>query len=81
VEAIAATKDIHFPKHEVRNAQIRMWKTLFDSEFANRYMDLYNLSWRARYTELRITHADVADCDTAYNYIRKYAKMKHGLMV
>ena len=81
VEAIAATKEIHFPKHEVRNAQIRMWKTLFDSEFANRYVDLYNLSWRARYSEKKIMHGDVADCDAAYTYIRNFAHTKHGLTI
>lgn len=51
LEAILAPYNIHFYSHDKRNAKIFQLTTIFDTQFCNRYNDLYTLSKKARYME------------------------------
>lgn len=77
--AIATRAAVHFRNHEERNRMLYQLINQFDKKFAQHYNDLYNLSWRARYTKASLTQLDLKDAEQAYAYIRTYAVRKHGL--
>jgi len=84
VEAIFAITDEHYDKHTTRNQLLWFRKKEFDTDFAAKYNDLFNLSHRARYLNDRkkqISPGDLQSCDDHFSYIIGYAKLKHKISI
>ena len=84
IEAICATQNIHFWRHENRNDKIFSLRTLFSQEFCQRYIDLYTLSRKGRYLSpvgQQISPSDISDCEKAFDFIIEYANKNYGLNI
>ena len=83
VEAILAKNKIHCHKHQERHLLVST-RPEFGLVFYTHYVDLYNLTMRARYLsdgKKTISPNDLRDCDFHFDEITKFAKDKYGIEI
>ncbi len=79
VDAVFAKSGIHPPDHKGRNDGIFKFKKQFSTECARRFVDLYNLSIKARYlqdegaTDLK---ADLIDFEEGFEIVKSEIENK-----
>jgi hypothetical protein len=85
VEAIFATHGRDLKSHSERTKVMPMFVgNLYDRDFSDHYMDLYQLSCHARYaTNISdpLTPRDISDSEIHFNYIITFAKNKYKIVL
>ncbi len=84
VDAVFSTTNIHPNDHKARNDGIFKVKKLFTNECARRYLDLYNISLKARYlqgdTKVDLK-SDIRDFEEGFEFVKNEIEHRHKIKI